>query len=90
MTGSDQPLRDAAAKVRLGAWMVVAGTAGTILAVLTYVDVWQVSDGRPTVWGLVAAGCAVLTLAGAAVLWSGVTARVRAEAELAERRRQQD
>ena len=69
--------RDAAARTRLGAWMVIAGTAGAVLALLTYVDVWQVSDTRPTAWAVVAAACAVLTLAGAAVLWSGVTLRAR-------------
>jgi len=69
--------RDAAARIRLGSWMLIAGTAGTILALLTYIDVWQVSDSRPTIWAVVAAACAVLTLAGAARLWSGVTLRAR-------------
>ncbi len=66
--------------------MVIAGTAGAILASLTYVDVWQVSDSRPPLWAVVAAACAVLTLAGAAILWGGITARSRAEADLAARR----
>jgi len=72
--------RDAAARTRLGAWMVIAGTSGTVLALLTYVDVWQVSDSRPTAWAVVAAACAVLTLAGAAMLWSGITRRARSAA----------
>jgi len=72
--------RDAAARTRLGAWMVIAGTSGTVLALLTYVDVWQISDSRPTVWAVVAAACAVLTLAGAAMLWSGITRRARTAA----------
>ncbi|MFM7509040.1 MAG: hypothetical protein ACKO5A_05780 [Actinomycetota bacterium] len=80
MNGSAPDARHGAASVRLGSWMLIAGTAGAILAVLTYVDVWQISDSRPTIWAVVAAACAVLTLAGAATLWSGITERARAEA----------
>ena len=60
--------------------MVIAGSLGAILALLTWFDVWQVSDTRPTGWGIVAIVCFVLTLAGFVVLWRGLTERARAEA----------
>ena len=60
--------------------MVIAGSLGAILALLTWFDVWQVSDTRPTGWGVVAIACFVLTLAGFVVLWRGLTERARAEA----------
>ena len=36
-------------KVRIGSWMVIAGSLGAILALLTYIDVWDVSDTKPSV-----------------------------------------
>lgn len=70
-------------RVRLGSWMVIAGSLGTVLALLTYLDVWNVSDTRPRGWAIVAFLCAVLTLAGFVVLWSGLTAGARATQEQA-------
>ncbi len=67
-------------RVRLGAWMIIAGTLGTVLAVLTYIDVWNVSDTKPTAWAVVAALCAVLSLGGFVVLWAGLTAGAKAAA----------
>ena len=67
-------------KVRLGSWMIIAGSLGAIMALLTYIDVWDVSDTKPTGWGIVAALCAVLALGGFVVLWGGLTAGARASA----------
>lgn len=67
-------------RVRLGAWMIIAGTLGTVLAVLTYIDVWNVSDTEPTAWAVIAALCAVLSLGGFVVLWAGLTAGAKAAA----------
>ena len=78
--------REGAARVRLGSWMVIAGSLGAILALLTWFDIWQVSDTRPTGWGIVAIGCFVLTLAGFVVLWRGLTERAQAEAAAAAAR----
>ncbi len=65
-------------RVRIGAWMVIAGTLGAVLALLTYIDVWDVSDTKPVGWAIVAALCAVLSLGGFVVLWGGLTAGAKA------------
>ncbi|MFZ4669334.1 MAG: hypothetical protein ACOYML_08545 [Microthrixaceae bacterium] len=78
--------REGAARVRLGSWMVIAGSLGAILALLTWFDIWQVSDTRPTGWGIVTIACFVLTLAGFVVLWRGLTERAQAEAAAAAAR----
>ena len=48
----DQP---GMARIRLGAWMMIAGTLGAILALLTWIDVWDASDTKPAGWALAAA-----------------------------------
>lgn len=80
MPTTDPAVVAARGKVRLGAWMIIAGSLGAILALLTYMDVWDVSDTKPTGWGIVAALCAVLALGGFVVLWGGLTAAARATA----------
>lgn len=67
-------------KVRLGSWMIIAGTLGAILALLTYVDVWNATEDTPTAWGFVAALCGVLAIGGFVVLWGGLTAGARLSA----------
>jgi len=67
-------------KIRLGAWMMIAGTLGAILALLTWVDVWDASDTKPTGWAFVGAACGVLALAGFAVCFSGLQEKARAAA----------
>ncbi|UDY35756.1 hypothetical protein [Dermatobacter hominis] len=80
MSTTDPAIVAARGRVRLGAWMIIAGSLGAIMALLTYVDVWDVSDTKPAGWGVVAALCAVLALAGFVVLWGGLTAGARATA----------
>jgi Na+/melibiose symporter-like transporter len=72
--------RPGMAKIRLGAWMMIAGTLGAILALLTWVDVWDASDTEPTGWAFVGAACGVLALAGFAVCFSGLQEKARATA----------
>ena len=60
-------------KVRLGSWMIIAGTLGAVLALLTYIDVWNMSDAKPTAWGGVALLCMLLAIGGFVVLWGGLT-----------------
>jgi len=67
-------------KVRLGTWMIIAGSLGAVMALLTYIDVWDASDTKPTAWAFLAALCAVLALGGFVVLWGGLTAGARANA----------
>jgi Na+/melibiose symporter-like transporter len=78
----DRPGMD---KIRLGSWMMIAGTLGAVIALLTWIDVWNASDTKPTGWALVGAACGVLALAGFAVFWSGLTVRSRAAAAAQER-----
>ena len=66
--------------MRLGTWMIIAGTLGTVLAVLTYIDVWDASDTKSPAWGVIAALCAVVALGGFVVLWGGLTAGAKANA----------
>ena len=80
MPTTDPAIVAARGKVRLGSWMIIAGSLGAIMALLTYMDVWDVSGTKPTGWGIVAALCAVLALGGFVVLWSGLTAGARANA----------
>ena len=68
------------AKIRLGSWMMIAGTLGAVLALLTWVDVWDASDTKPTGWALVGMACAVLALGGFVVFWGGLSAKARAKA----------
>lgn len=68
-------------KVRLGTWMIIAGSLGAVMAVLTYIDVWDASDNRPTAWAFAAAACSALALGGFVVLWGGMTAGARARAD---------
>jgi hypothetical protein len=78
---TETPAQAARGKVRLGAWMIIAGTLGAVIALLTYIDVWDASDGGgPAGWAVLAALCAVLSLAGFVVMWSGLTAQARARA----------
>lgn len=65
-------------KVRIGSWMVIAGSLGAILSLLTYIDVWDASDTKPVGWALAAVACAVLAIGGFVVLWGGMTAGARA------------
>ena len=74
-------------RVRLGTWMVIAGSLGAVLALLTYIDVWDVSDTKPAGWGIAALACAVLAIGGFVVLWGGLTAGARATQAAAERTR---
>ena len=74
-------------RVRLGTWMVIAGSLGAVLALLTYIDVWDVSDTKPAGWGIAALVCAVLAIGGFVVLWGGLTAGARAAQAAAERPR---
>ncbi len=62
------------ARIRLGAWMTIAGTLGALLAFFTYIDVWNASDNtdRPVGWLPATIGCVVLTVAGLATLWRGM------------------
>ena len=71
----DRPGMD---KIRLGSWMMIAGTLGAVLALLTWIDVWNASDSKPTGWALVGVACAVLALGGFAVFWQGLTIKSRA------------
>jgi hypothetical protein len=80
MPSTDPAIIAARGKVRLGAWMIIAGSLGAVMALLTYIDVWDVSDSKPTGWGVVAALCAVLAIAGFVVLWGGLTAGAKASA----------
>jgi Na+/melibiose symporter-like transporter len=65
-------------RIRLGSWMMIAGTLGAVIALLTWIDVWNASDSRPAGWALVGAACGVLALAGFAVFWQGLTIKSRA------------
>ena len=65
-------------RVRLGSWMIIAGSLGAILCLLTYLDVWNVSDTKPIGWALGAALCAVLAIGGFVVLWGGLTEGAKA------------
>lgn len=60
--------------------MIIAGTIGAVLALLTYIDVWDASNTKPTAWWVIAAFCGVLALGGFVVLWSGLTAGAKANA----------
>jgi Na+/melibiose symporter-like transporter len=71
------------ARIRLGAWMMIAGSLGAILALLTWIDVWDASDTKPVGWAIAAALCAVLALAGFAVCFTGLQERSRAAASQA-------
>jgi Na+/melibiose symporter-like transporter len=72
--------RPGMARIRLGSWMMIAGTLGAILALLTWVDVWDASDTRPTGWAFVGAACGVLALAGFAVCFTGLQEKARSAA----------
>lgn len=76
---TETPAQAAKAKVRIGAWMMIAGTLGALMALLTFYDVWNASDSadRPVGWILVAVACGVLSIAGFVVLWGGLTAGAR-------------
>ena len=76
---TETPQQAAMARVRMGSWMLIAGSLGAVLALLTWFDVWNVSDEKPTGWALVAAACFVLCLAGFAVLWTGLRAGALSE-----------
>jgi Na+/melibiose symporter-like transporter len=68
------------ARIRLGAWMMIAGTIGAVLAVLTWLDVWNASDTKPVGWAIIAALCAVLALAGFATCFKGLQEKAQAAA----------
>jgi Na+/melibiose symporter-like transporter len=76
----DQP---GMARIRIGAWMMIAGSLGAILALLTWIDVWDVSDTKPTGWAIAAALCAVLALAGFVVCFKGLQEKSQAAASAA-------
>ena len=60
--------------------MIIAGTLGAVLALLTYIDVWDASDTKSPAWGVISALCAGLALGGVVVLWGGLTPGAQANA----------
>lgn len=58
------------AQQRVAVWMVVAGALGALMAFLTWLDVWQATDGpgRPVVWLVVTVVFAAVAVAGVVVL----------------------